>query len=95
MANSTEKSIDLKVDVIDLRGLRCPLPAIRIRKILATAAPSALYDIWVTDISAVHDIPLAVSDMGWKCLSTQAAIDSTHPVWTLRLAPHHSGGEPA
>jgi tRNA 2-thiouridine synthesizing protein A len=42
---------------IDLRGLKCPLPALRARKALATLAPGDLLIAECTDPLSAIDIP--------------------------------------
>jgi tRNA 2-thiouridine synthesizing protein A len=43
--------------IIDLRGLRCPLPALKARKILATLSPGDRLVLECTDPLAAVDIP--------------------------------------
>ena len=43
--------------VLDLRGLRCPLPALKARKVLATLNPGDRLVIECTDPLAAVDIP--------------------------------------
>lgn len=50
--------------VLDLRGLKCPLPALRVRKALRGAAPGALLQVECTDPLAVIDIPNLVRETG-------------------------------
>jgi tRNA 2-thiouridine synthesizing protein A len=42
---------------LDLRGLKCPLPALRTRKALAKAAPGDVLVVECTDPLAAIDIP--------------------------------------
>ena len=42
---------------LDLRGLRCPLPALKTRKALAGLAPGALLIVECTDPLSAIDIP--------------------------------------
>ena len=44
-------------DVLDLTGLKCPLPALMTRKALAAASPGALLIVLASDPLAVVDIP--------------------------------------
>lgn len=47
---------------LDLRGLKCPLPALKTRKALAKAAPGAVLVVSCTDPMAVIDIPHLVHE---------------------------------
>ena len=42
---------------LDLKGLKCPLPALHTRRALARAAPGAVIVVDCTDPMAVIDIP--------------------------------------
>jgi tRNA 2-thiouridine synthesizing protein A len=53
-----------KDTVIDLRGLKCPLPALRTRKALSRLAPGALLVVECTDPLAEIDIPNLVRETG-------------------------------
>jgi tRNA 2-thiouridine synthesizing protein A len=44
-------------DPLDLRGLKCPLPALFARRALARAAPGAEIDVVADDPLAAVDIP--------------------------------------
>ena len=54
----------LKDTVIDLRGLKCPLPALRTRKALSRLAPGAMLVVECTDPLAEIDIPNLVRETG-------------------------------
>jgi tRNA 2-thiouridine synthesizing protein A len=49
---------------IDLRGLKCPLPALRTRKALSRIAPGAALVVECTDPLAAIDIPNLVRETG-------------------------------
>jgi TusA-related sulfurtransferase len=49
---------------LDLRGLKCPLPALRTRKALAALAPGESLDVSATDPMAAIDIPHLVRQTG-------------------------------
>lgn len=49
---------------LDLRGLKCPLPALRTRKALRRLAPGDLLIAACTDPLAVIDIPHMVRETG-------------------------------
>jgi tRNA 2-thiouridine synthesizing protein A len=88
MINSNQNAMDNNEHIIDLRGLRCPLPAIRIRKHLASAIAIKTITILLTDESALQDIPLAVADLHWVSLGAELVELSPTASWKLRLAAH-------
>ena len=49
---------------LDLRGLKCPLPALRTRKALATLKPGDIATVECTDPLASIDIPHLVGQCG-------------------------------
>lgn len=49
---------------LDLRGLKCPLPALRVRKALAGLAPGTELVVSCTDPLSVIDVPHAAHEMG-------------------------------
>lgn len=49
---------------LDLRGLKCPLPALHTRRALERAAPGTLVEVECTDPMAVIDIPVLVRQTG-------------------------------
>jgi tRNA 2-thiouridine synthesizing protein A len=49
---------------IDLRGLKCPLPALRTRKALSRLRPGAAVVVECTDPLAIIDIPNLVRETG-------------------------------
>lgn len=51
-------------ELLDLRGLKCPLPALRTRKRLATLAPGSLLVVEATDPMSAIDIPNMVRETG-------------------------------
>lgn len=50
--------------ILDLRGLKCPLPALRTRKALAAAEPGTTFLVQCTDPLAGIDIPNLVRETG-------------------------------
>ncbi len=50
--------------LLDLSGLKCPLPALRTRKALKALAPGALLRVICTDPMAAIDIPHLVRETG-------------------------------
>lgn len=49
---------------LDLRGLKCPLPVLRLRKALESAEPGAAFLVSCTDPMAAIDIPHLVRETG-------------------------------
>jgi tRNA 2-thiouridine synthesizing protein A len=56
---------------LDLRGLKCPLPALRTRKALAGSAPGDILIVECTDPLAGIDIPNLLRETG-------DALEATH-----------------
>jgi tRNA 2-thiouridine synthesizing protein A len=68
--------------VIDLRGLKCPLPALRTRKALSRLAPGAMLVVECTDPLAEIDIPNLVRETGDALTATARQADVL--VFTIR-----------
>lgn len=51
-------------DVLDLKGLKCPLPALMTRKALAAASPGKILIVLASDPLAVVDIPHMCNEEG-------------------------------
>jgi tRNA 2-thiouridine synthesizing protein A len=49
---------------LDLKGLKCPLPALKTRKALKSAQPGTELDVLCTDPMSVIDIPALVNETG-------------------------------
>lgn len=49
---------------LDLKGLKCPLPALRTRKALAEISPGTLLLVQCTDPMSVIDIPHLARETG-------------------------------
>jgi tRNA 2-thiouridine synthesizing protein A len=49
---------------LDLRGLKCPLPALRTRKALAAMSPGDVLAVEATDPMSAIDIPHLVRETG-------------------------------
>ena len=54
-------------DIIDARGLKCPLPVLKMEKRLATLPPGARLVVLATDPMAKVDIPLFCRQNGHDC----------------------------
>ena len=56
--------IDMADRTINLRGLKCPLPALRTRKALTTMAKGDVHVVECTDPLAAIDIPNLLNQTG-------------------------------
>ncbi len=70
----------LDSELLDYRGLKCPLPVLKLEKRLATAAPGARFVCLATDPVARIDIPLYCRQQGHACDSIGAA-----DVWRFEI----------
>jgi tRNA 2-thiouridine synthesizing protein A len=73
-------------ETLDLRGLKCPLPALLAKKALARLTPGALLTVLASDPLAVVDIPHmchgeghAVESMASREGCSEFIIRSGHP----------------
>ena len=53
--------------MLDARGLRCPLPVLKMEKRLAQLPPGATLAVLATDPMAKIDIPLYCTQIGLAC----------------------------
>lgn len=59
---------------LDLRGLKCPLPALKTRKALKGLSPGDILEVHCTDPLSVIDIPNLVQETGDRVeIAEQAA----------------------
>lgn len=63
---------DGDVELLDLRGLKCPLPVLRAEKRLAQLPAGARLALLATDPLARIDIPLYCRQHGHHCRLTEA-----------------------
>lgn len=77
--------------VVDARGLRCPLPVIRLAQTARGLGPGTLLTLWSTDPAAEHDVPAWARMRGHGIAGTRrTSIDGAAVlVTTVRL------GDPA
>lgn len=54
-------------DLIDCRGLKCPLPVLKLEKRIEAAAPGTTLVVLATDPMAKIDIPLYCRQHGHAC----------------------------
>jgi tRNA 2-thiouridine synthesizing protein A len=58
----------LTTELIDARGLRCPLPVLKMEKRLAALPAGAVLTVLATDPMAKVDIPLHCRQNGHNCV---------------------------
>ena len=54
-------------DIVDCRGLKCPLPVLKTEKRLAQTKPGTRLTVLATDPIAKIDIPLFCTQNGHEC----------------------------
>ena len=69
-------------ETLDLRGLKCPLPALMARRALARLGPGSLVTVLTSDPLAVVDIPHMCGEEGHSVESV--ASHETHTVFRIR-----------
>lgn len=87
--------------VVDARGLRCPLPVVRLAAAARDGAPGDRLVVWSTDPAARHDVPAwarmrghaVVGELLVPASPEGDARDTAAPVWaiTVELGPARSG----
>ncbi|AEG44578.1 sulfurtransferase TusA family protein [Isoptericola variabilis] len=77
--------------VVDARGLRCPLPVIRLAARARELPPGTLVTVLATDPAARHDVPAWARMRGHAMAGEEHAVpdDGTPERWalTVRLSP--------
>lgn len=73
MAQDDEPAEPLR---LDLKGLKCPLPALHTRRALERGAPGLRLTVECTDPMAVIDIPALIQQGGHR-LERQERVDGT------------------
>jgi tRNA 2-thiouridine synthesizing protein A len=68
--------------VLDLRGLRCPLPALKTKRALNSTQPAALLVVISDDPLAQVDVPNAAREAGGEVVSVEP--DGTAFRFTVR-----------
>jgi tRNA 2-thiouridine synthesizing protein A len=85
--SSREPAAD-KIRRLDLRGLRCPLPVLKIRKALRGMGPGAELSALCDDPLAGVDVPNLVRETGDDLVSTARAGPMTEFVIRRRESGH-------
>lgn len=68
MASTGSSSLTNDPQLIDARGLKCPLPVLKMEKRLAAMQPGEQLTILATDPMAKIDIPLHCRQHGHACI---------------------------
>lgn len=64
-------------ELLDLRGLKCPLPALFARKALERATPGTAIEVLADDPMAIVDVPHMCSQEGYEALSAERSGDES------------------
>jgi cysteine desulfurase len=70
--------------VVDARGLRCPLPVIRLAQAALDSPAGTVVEVWATDPAARADIP-AWCRMRAQDYLGEVAVDGAHAAYRVRL----------
>ncbi len=76
--------------ILDLAGLKCPLPVLRTRKALATLPAGSRLVVLCTDPMAAIDIPNLVREVGARLDGTDRRGDCLRFTITAFAMPPHS-----
>ena len=68
MASTGSCCLATEPEILDARGLRCPLPVLKMEKRLAALPPGARLTVLATDPMAKVDIPLHCRQHGHDCM---------------------------
>ncbi len=71
---------------LDLRGLNCPLPVLKARRVLALMAPGERLEVRVTDPKAPADLAELCAAAGHRLLTSEKLGDE-HRVVIERASP--------
>jgi tRNA 2-thiouridine synthesizing protein A len=55
---------------IDARGLACPLPVLRLRKVLSAQPSGAVVELLATDRASLRDVPAFCQGVGHELVAT-------------------------
>jgi tRNA 2-thiouridine synthesizing protein A len=58
-------------DIVDARGLACPLPVIRLARAAVDAPPGSILTVWTTDPAARLDVPAWARMRGHEVVGVQ------------------------
>ncbi len=72
-----------ETDILDARGLLCPLPVLKIRKRLKGLGTEALLQVETDDPAALVDVPHFCTEQGHVVISSEE-VDFPHQRWVIR-----------
>ena len=82
--------------VVDARGLRCPLPVIRLAQRAREAGAGAVIEVWATDPAAAADIPAWCRMRGHELVDVHDVHDvhddERYTVYSVQVAGSGSTG---
>lgn len=61
--------------IVDARGHRCPVPSLRLRKAVVSAAPGARLTLLATDPMARIDVPFLMNELGGRVIEVAETAD--------------------
>lgn len=61
----------MSITILDLAGLKCPLPVLKTRKALQIARAGDVLEVRCTDPMALIDIPVLIGETGDRLISTE------------------------
>lgn len=64
--------------VLDVKGLKCPLPVLRAKKALAALEPGAVLEVEATDPAALKDFPAFCEMTGHVLLESRTEGEVLH-----------------
>lgn len=65
-----------RTEIVDARGLRCPLPVIRLAAVARDRSPGDLLTVWSTDPAARHDVPAWARMRGHVVLENAVLVET-------------------
>lgn len=71
MTVASSKAHATECEALDLRGLKCPLPALFARRALERAAPGTTIEVLADDPMAIVDVPHLCRQEGYDVLSAE------------------------
>ena len=77
--------------VVDARGLRCPLPVIRLAQAALDCPAGTVVEVWATDPAARADIP-AWCRMRAQDYLGEVATDGAHAAYQVRVCQAEKDG---
>jgi TusA-related sulfurtransferase len=81
-------------DVVDARGLRCPLPVIRLAQRARDGLAGDVLEVWATDPAAAADVPAWARLRGHTYLGAREGDPAEGAGYTAYLVRLRAGGTP-